>query len=88
MDESPVPDAVRQRLCLVLDLDDGDEAVRLATRLRPWFGVVKTGYQLVYSAGSDVVRRLVDEGFDVFVDLKLHDIPNTCLLYTSDAADE
>ena len=38
---------------------------------------LKVGMELFYSAGPDVVRRLKGEGFDVFLDLKLHDIPNT-----------
>lgn len=38
---------------------------------------LKVGMELFYSAGPDVVKRLKGEGFDVFLDLKLHDIPNT-----------
>lgn len=38
---------------------------------------LKVGMELFYAVGPDIVRRLKGEGFDVFLDLKLHDIPNT-----------
>jgi orotidine-5'-phosphate decarboxylase len=38
---------------------------------------VKVGMELYYAAGNSVVERLRDRGFQVFLDLKLHDIPNT-----------
>ena len=67
----------RRRLILALDLPTADEALRLADRLRPDLAWVKVGLQLFASEGPDVVRRLVSMGLRVFVDLKLHDIPNT-----------
>ncbi|HEX5616464.1 MAG TPA: orotidine-5'-phosphate decarboxylase [Acidimicrobiia bacterium] len=69
--------AIRQRLALVLDLDDADAAITLASSLQPWFGVAKVGLELYTAVGPAVVARLRDQGFDVFLDLKLHDIPNT-----------
>ena len=38
---------------------------------------VKVGMELFYSEGSDMVKELISKGHDVFLDLKLHDIPNT-----------
>lgn len=38
---------------------------------------LKVGMELFYGAGPDMVRRLRDRGYQVFLDLKLHDIPNT-----------
>jgi orotidine-5'-phosphate decarboxylase len=67
----------RDRLALALDCDDLVEAVRLARELRPWFGVAKVGLELFCAAGPDAVPALADEGFEVFLDLKLHDIPTT-----------
>jgi orotidine-5'-phosphate decarboxylase len=64
-----VTGAVRARLALALDTDDADEALESARRLRPWFGVAKAGYPLLYSAGPQIVPQLVDLGYDVFVDL-------------------
>ena len=72
-----VPDEVRNRLALVLDVDDLVEATRMARELQPWFGVVKVGLELYSATGPDAVVALADLGFTVFVDLKLCDIPTT-----------
>lgn len=66
-----------RRVILALDLPTQDEALRLADQLRPELAWVKVGLQLFGAEGPDVVRRLVSMGLRVFVDLKLHDIPNT-----------
>jgi orotidine-5'-phosphate decarboxylase len=78
--EAPLIDVasdVRKRLALVLDSDDLVEARRLAVTLRPWFGVAKVGLELFSAAGPDAIESMVDLGYDVFADLKLHDIPTT-----------
>lgn len=67
----------RNRLALALDVDDLVEARRIARELRPWFGIVKVGLELFSAVGPDAVVAFVDEGFRVFCDLKLHDIPTT-----------
>lgn len=72
-----LPDAVRNRLALALDGDDLVEATRLATELKPWFGVVKVGLELFSAAGPEAVVAMADLGFTVFLDLKLCDIPTT-----------
>ncbi len=77
MTTAAVPAAVRRRLGLALDLPDLDAALDLARLLAPWFGVAKVGAELFVSAGPEAVRALIGEGFDVFLDLKLHDIPTT-----------
>jgi orotidine-5'-phosphate decarboxylase len=69
--------AARDRLVLVLDLDDLDRARRLAQRLAPWFGTVKVGYELYGVTGPDAFDALHELGLRVFADLKLHDIPTT-----------
>jgi orotidine-5'-phosphate decarboxylase len=71
------PAAVRDRLVLALDVDDGVAAQRLATELRPWFATVKVGLELFTAAGPAVVQMLIDDGYRVFLDLKLADIPTT-----------
>jgi orotidine-5'-phosphate decarboxylase len=68
---------IRRRLALALDVDDDVEALQLAKQLGPWFGVMKVGLELFTAAGPSIVTRLAQEGFGVFLDLKLHDIPNT-----------
>lgn len=71
------PVDVRNKLALALDTDDAVVAGRLATELRPWFGVAKVGLELYSAAGPEIVNRLVNLGYDVFVDLKMFDIPTT-----------
>jgi orotidine-5'-phosphate decarboxylase len=68
---------VRDRLVLGLDLGDLDAATAMASRLTPWFGVVKVGHELYAEAGPVAFDRMHELGFKVFCDLKLHDIPNT-----------
>ncbi len=68
---------VRRRLALVIDVDDLVVARRLAQTLRPWFGVAKVGLELFSAAGPDAIETMAELGYEVFVDLKLHDIPST-----------
>jgi orotidine-5'-phosphate decarboxylase len=68
---------LRSSLALALDVDDMVVALRLARELQPWFGVAKVGLELYTAAGPDVIGSLTALGYDVFLDLKLHDIPTT-----------
>ncbi|HEY5013385.1 MAG TPA: orotidine-5'-phosphate decarboxylase [Acidimicrobiia bacterium] len=70
-------DEVRQRLALALDVDDLDDARRMAASLAPWIGVAKIGLELYGAAGPAAVTALRADGFRVFLDAKLHDIPTT-----------
>ena len=72
-----LPPELRARMALALDVDDLVEALRLARKLSPWFGVAKVGLELYTAAGPDAVGAMIDNGFDVFLDMKLHDIPTT-----------
>jgi orotidine-5'-phosphate decarboxylase len=76
MPETLAP-AVRDRLALALDTDDLVDALRIARDLEPWFGVAKVGLELFSATGPEVVTALVERGWKVFLDLKLHDIPTT-----------
>lgn len=68
---------LRNRLALALDVDDLVVAQRMARQLRPWFGVAKVGLELYSAAGPEAGASLLDEGYQVMLDLKLYDIPNT-----------
>ncbi len=68
---------VRRRLALVIDVDDLVVARRLAQTLRPWFGVAKVGLELFSACGPDAIETMAELGYEVFADLKLHDIPTT-----------
>jgi len=63
-------------LIVALDVSDLDEAERLAGLLAPHAGMLKVGLELFWAHGPDAVRRIASQG-KVFVDAKLHDIPNT-----------
>lgn len=67
----------RTRLAVALDLDDDDAAVGWARTLRGHADVLKIGLQLFTAHGPDIVRRIQDLGWPVFLDLKIHDIPAT-----------
>lgn len=71
------PEAVRSRLALALDVDDIVEARRVAQLLSPWFGIAKVGLELFSAAGPEAVEVMIGDGFSVFADLKLLDIPTT-----------
>jgi len=71
------PPEVRAKLALVLDVDDSVAALRLARELQPWFGIAKVGLELYSASGPDVVGALTELGYEVFCDLKFHDIPTT-----------
>jgi orotidine-5'-phosphate decarboxylase len=66
-----------KRIIVPLDVADTEGALTLASRLDPKLCRVKVGKELFVSAGPDVVARLQERGFEVFLDLKFHDIPNT-----------
>ncbi|MET0629064.1 MAG: orotidine-5'-phosphate decarboxylase [Acidimicrobiia bacterium] len=70
------PDA-RAHLALALDVGNLRDAIDMATRLQPWFGIAKVGMELYAEAGPAAFEVLQDKGFRVFADVKLYDIPNT-----------
>jgi orotidine-5'-phosphate decarboxylase len=67
----------KDRLAVALDHPDAYQAMKLVDSLGQTCQWFKVGMELYYAAGNDIIRQLRDRGFDVFLDLKLHDIPNT-----------
>ena len=65
------------RLIVALDVHTMDDARSLVSTLGDTVTYYKVGMELFYSVGPDVVRLLKEQGKHVFLDLKLHDIPNT-----------
>lgn len=65
------------KVIVALDFSDEKTAVAFAKRLDPKLCRVKIGKELFTAAGPACVEKLVHAGFDVFLDLKFHDIPNT-----------
>ncbi|MEJ2105836.1 MAG: orotidine-5'-phosphate decarboxylase [Acidiferrobacteraceae bacterium] len=80
-------DANAPRVVVALDFPEPQTALKLAGRLDPHNCRLKVGLQLYTRAGPDLVRALVDRGFDIFLDLKFHDIPNTVAAACAAAAD-
>jgi orotidine-5'-phosphate decarboxylase len=70
-------DLARDRLIVALDVRTADAALDLADHLQSQCQWFKVGLELFIAAGPSVVEKLVARGHSVFLDLKLHDIPNT-----------
>jgi orotidine-5'-phosphate decarboxylase len=65
------------RVIVALDYPDAGAALQLVDRLEPGLCRLKVGKELFTRTGPALVADLVGRGFDVFLDLKFHDIPNT-----------
>ncbi len=64
-------------LILALDVPTREQAAPILRQLRGSLRWVKIGLQMFTAYGPDYVRAVADEGFNIFLDLKLHDIPHT-----------
>ncbi len=65
------------KVIIALDFNDMGTALSFALQLDPKKCRIKVGKELFTTAGPKLVERFVGMGFDVFLDLKFHDIPNT-----------
>lgn len=70
-------DTAKEKIILALDVSSQTEALQLVEELHDLVGYFKIGMQLYYSCGNALVREIIARGGRVFLDLKLHDIPNT-----------
>lgn len=68
---------IRERIIVALDFPSMELALECANRLKGSAKYLKIGMQLYYAAGPKIIDVLKREGFQIFVDLKVHDIPNT-----------
>ncbi|GAB1268542.1 orotidine-5'-phosphate decarboxylase [Aurantivibrio infirmus] len=66
-----------KRIIVALDYDSVERCYQLVEQLDPAKVRLKVGNELFTTGGPDVVRHLASKNFDVFLDLKYHDIPNT-----------
>jgi orotidine-5'-phosphate decarboxylase len=69
--------AARDRLIVALDLPTSAEAEAMIARLGDAVSFYKIGMELAYGGGLPLAEKLIAQGKQVFLDLKLHDIPNT-----------
>jgi len=65
------------RLIIALDFSTAEATLAFVKLLNPAQCKLKVGFELFVAAGPELVRQLVGRGFEVFLDLKFHDIPNT-----------
>jgi len=71
-ERSPEP-----RVVVALDFADPQTALDLVAKIGPGLCRFKIGFELFTAGGHEMVQRLVQDGHDIFLDLKFHDIPNT-----------
>jgi orotidine-5'-phosphate decarboxylase len=64
-------------IVIALDFESAASASKFLTQIDPSQCRVKIGKELFTASGPDFVKQVIAEGFDVFLDLKFHDIPNT-----------
>lgn len=69
--------SIDTKIIVALDYDNQADAIAMAQRLEPQRCRLKVGKELFTTAGPQLVQALHDLGFEVFLDLKFHDIPNT-----------
>ncbi|MBI2718504.1 MAG: orotidine-5'-phosphate decarboxylase [Rhizobiales bacterium] len=67
----------RNPICVALDTADLGRATALAKALKPHVGLMKIGMEFFYAHGARGYETVAAEGLPIFLDLKLHDIPNT-----------
>ncbi|WP_318471672.1 orotidine-5'-phosphate decarboxylase [Photobacterium leiognathi] len=75
------------KVIVALDYDNQNEALAFVDRIEPGSCRLKVGKEMFTYFGPDFVRQLHDRGHSVFLDLKFHDIPNTCSKAVKAAAD-
>lgn len=79
--------STRSPVIVALDVAHASDALALADQLSPTECRLKVGKELFTAAGPGVVKALQDKGFELFLDLKFHDIPNTVAAAVATAAD-
>ncbi len=75
------------KIIVALDFPDENSALELVDRISPELCRLKIGKELFTRCGPALVKKIVNSGYDVFLDLKYHDIPNTVASACRAAAD-
>ena len=76
-----------KQIIVALDFSTPAKALNFLAQLNPDLCRVKVGKELFTAGGPELVKNIVDKNFDVFLDLKFHDIPNTVANAVKVAAD-
>ena len=66
-----------KKLIVALDFSNSEEVAQIINFLNPEKCILKVGLQLYLAEGESILDLLTNKGFEIFLDLKLHDIPNT-----------
>lgn len=72
-----INEKIKNRLVLALDVEDINTAKDLVNQLSPYIGTFKVGLQLFCGYGLEIVNYIKEKNANFFLDVKLHDIPNT-----------
>lgn len=72
-----IDENIKNKLVLALDVEDIKEAKKLVDTLSPYIGTFKVGLQLFCGYGLNIVNYIKEKNSEFFLDVKLHDIPNT-----------
>lgn len=75
------------KIIVALDYSNEEQALDFVNKVTPELCKLKIGKELFTTAGPRFVEKIVEQGFDVFLDLKFHDIPNTVMKACHAAAD-
>jgi len=75
------------RIIVPLDFNTAEQALELVEKLQPDLCRLKVGKELFTITGPVLVEKLISKGFDIFLDLKFHDIPTTVARACAVAAD-
>lgn len=72
-----INEEIKKKLVLALDVEDIKEAKELVDTLSPYIGTFKVGLQLFCGYGLEIINYIKEKNSNFFLDVKLHDIPNT-----------
>ena len=75
------------RIIVPLDFSTAEQALELVEKLQPDLCRLKVGKELFTKAGPNLIEKLIAKGFEIFLDLKFHDIPTTVAKACAVAAD-
>jgi orotidine-5'-phosphate decarboxylase len=78
---------IKSPIVVALDFPTAEQALAMADQLDPTLCRMKVGKELYTATGPMILEQLHKRGFEVFLDLKFHDIPNTCAKAVGVAAD-
>jgi orotidine-5'-phosphate decarboxylase len=84
---SSIQSATDPKIIVAMDFDNLESCVAMAKRLSPQQCRLKVGKELFTATGPQIIEKLMSLGFEIFLDLKFHDIPNTTSKAVKVAAD-